>query len=360
MTNLKEYLQDLILRKGPISIARYMEACLTHPEFGYYMTRDPLGAEGDFITAPEISQMFGEMVGLWLVDCWQKMGRPVPVQVVELGPGRGTLMADIVRTLKISPGLEAAAQIHLVEASPVLAVSQAQSLKAEWHPNLSSVSGGPFILIANEFFDALPIHQVQKTEAGWKEIFVGLRDAEFATELGTPSDTLDRLSGKLQNNALPGQFAEIAPDALDLCETIGGRIEADGGAVLIIDYGYAEEGYGETLQAVKNHQFSGVFGDPGQADLTAHVNFAALKRSLSVAGAAVWGPTTQAEFLNRMGIVKRAERLSDAASPQQKKEIVTALHRLTAGRAMGQLFRVLAASRPTMDPPLGFDRENDA
>ncbi len=346
--------------EGPISIARYMEACLTHPEFGYYLTRDPLGAEGDFITAPEISQMFGEMVGLWIVDCWKKMGRPVPVQLVELGPGRGTLMADIVRTLKISPGLKTAAQIHLVEASPVLAVSQAERLEAEWHPNLSSVPSGPFILIANEFFDALPIHQFQKTEAGWKEIFVGLRDASFATELVTPSDTLDRLPGKLQNNALPGQFAEIAPAALDLCETIGARISVDGGVALIIDYGYAEEGYGETLQAVRNHQFSGVFDDPGQADLTAHVNFAALKRSLSVSGAAVWGPTTQGKFLNRMGIKKRAERLSDAASPKQKKEIAAALHRLTAVQAMGQLFRVLAASRLAMDQPLGFDRDNDA
>ena len=346
--------------EGPISIARYMEACLTHPEFGYYLTRDPLGAEGDFITAPEISQMFGEMVGLWIVDCWQKMGRPVPVQLVELGPGRGTLMADIVRTLKISPGLSTAAQIHLVEASPVLTGSQAQSLEAEWHLNFSSVPGGPFILIANEFFDALPIHQFQKTEAGWKEIFVGLRDASFATKLATPSGTLDRLPAKLQNNALPGQFAEIAPAALDLCEAIGARINADGGVALIIDYGYAEEGYGETLQAVRNHQFSGVFDDPGQADLTAHVNFAALKRSLSVAGAVVWGPTTQGEFLNRMGIEKRAERLSDAASPKQKKEIAAALHRLTAVRAMGQLFRVLAASRMAMDQPLGFDRDNDA
>lgn len=360
MTNLKEYLQDMILRKGPISIARYMEACLTHPEFGYYMTRDPLGAEGDFITAPEVTQMFGEMVGLWIVDCWQKMGRPVPVQLVELGPGRGTLMADIVRTLKISPGLEAAAQIHLVEASPVLAASQAQSLAAEWHLNFSAVPAGPFILIANEFFDALPIHQFQKTEAGWKEILVGLRDAGFATELATPSGILDRLSGKLQNNARPGQVAEIAPAALDLCETIGARISADGGVALIIDYGYAEEGYGETLQAIRNHQFSGVFDHPGQVDLTAHVNFSALKRSLSVAGAAVWGPTTQGEFLNRMGIETRAERLSDAASPKQKKGIAAALHRLTAGPAMGRLFRVLAASRLAMDQPLGFDRDNDA
>ena len=346
--------------EGPISIARYMEACLTHPEFGYYLTRDPLGAKGDFITAPEISQMFGEMVGLWVIDCWQKMGRPVPVQLVELGPGRGTLMVDIVRTLKISPGLKTAVQIHLVEASPVLAVSQANNLEAEWHPNFSSVPGGPFILIANEFFDALPIHQFQRTKAGWKEIFVGLRNAGFATELAAPGSTLDRLSGKLQNNALPGQFAEIAPSALDLCETIGARIKADGGVALIIDYGYTEDGYGETLQAVRNHQFYGVFDDPGQADLTAHVNFAALKRSLSVAGAAVWGPTTQGEFLKRMGIEKRAERLSGDASPKQKKEIAAALHRLTAVPAMGRLFRVLAASRLAMGQPLGFDRDDDA
>jgi NADH dehydrogenase [ubiquinone] 1 alpha subcomplex assembly factor 7 len=360
MTNLREYLQDLILMEGPIPIAQYMEACLTHPEFGYYVTTDPLGPEGDFITAPEISQMFGEMVGLWVVDCWQKMGRPHPVQLVELGPGRGTLMADMIRTLKISPGLKAAAQIHLVEASPVLAASQAKNLEAVWHPDLSSVPGGPFILIANEFFDTLPIHQFQKTDNDWREIVVGMRETSFATELATPSETLDRLSDTLRDNALPGQFAEVAPAVLDLCQMVGGRIDTEGGAGLIIDYGYAEEGYGETLQAVKNHQFSGIFDDPGRADLTAHVNFAALRRSLSAAGAAVWGPTTQAEFLSRMGIAKRAERLSETASPKQKKDISAALHRLTSAREMGQLFRVLAATQLGMDPPFGFDRGNDA
>ena len=355
MAGLAEYLKAEIQKSGPISMTHYMEACLTHPQLGYYVTRDPLGAAGDFVTAPEISQMFGELIGLWVIDIWQKLGRPDPLQLVELGPGRGTFMEDILRSFNVAPDLKKAVQINLVETSPVLRAAQGERVMATWHEDLSSIDRGPMILVANEFFDALPIHQFQRTDQGWKEVLVDWINDRFATVHGEPGEAIKRLSATVRHQAISGQIAEVAPAALDLCTAIGSRIAADGGAALIIDYGYAVEATGETLQAVKDHQYAPILENAGQADLSAHVNFAALGRSLHETGCVVWGPVFQADFLNDLGIRVRAERLMEAASAEQNKKIGAALRRLTSAEQMGRLFRVMAVSQTKRIQPLGFE-----
>jgi NADH dehydrogenase [ubiquinone] 1 alpha subcomplex assembly factor 7 len=344
-----------IRRAGPISTARFMALALTHPTLGYYARHDPLGTAGDFVTAPEISQVFGELIGLWLARAWSDLGRPDPCLLVELGPGRGTLMADLLRAAAQVPGFRATLRLHLVETSDRLRDLQRRRLAGEevcWHSALEQVPQGPMLLIANEFLDALPVHQLVATERGWVERMVDLAGTELVFAL---SDRPSRLAQKLpaSEQAL-GQVAEVSPIRSEIAGAIGRRLAADGGVALLVDYGAWADVTGDTLQAVRDHAPWPVLHAPGEADLSSHVDFRALAEAVRDAGAVVYGPVPQGPFLRAMGIDLRMARLLERATPGQRRELRAALFRLTDGGAMGELFKVLALARPGAPPPPGF------
>ncbi len=362
MTPLELILKQLILQDGPVNIARFMELCLAHPTYGYYMTRDPLGRAGDFTTAPEISQMFGELIGLWAADCWQKMGAPTKVALVEFGPGRGTLMADALRAAKSVPDFNTALEVHLVEISPVLREIQRAALinhKIAWHYSIDTLPACPNIIIANEFFDALPIRQFMKQPSGWHERLVGLdknnelvfglsSNSTQTLKLGYPStlvgegDPKDRVRG-VKNGAI----FEISPASQDIIKSLSTHLKSHSGAALFIDYGHTQSGFGDTLQALKAHKMVSPLEHVGEADLTAHVDFEKLAKTALNAGLKVAQLTTQAAFLEQLGIHQRAETLiKNAKLEQQKLDIQSALLRLTdtASTGMGNLFKVLEAT----------------
>ncbi len=355
-------LAQRIAADGPISVADYMAAALTDPEHGYYMGRDPLGAAGDFVTAPEVSQMFGELIGLWCAEAWQSLGAPSRAALVELGPGRGTLMADALRAARRIPAFAAAVEVHLVEVSPALRARQQESLGdagARWHGELAGVPDLPLLLIANEFFDALPVRQLVKRADGWGERQVALAGPgepprlAFAAAAADPA--LDALVPAPLRDAPPGALFEVAPAGQDLASAIARRLRRHGGAALVIDYGHEQSALGETLQAVRRHRRHDVLSEPGRADLTCHVDFAALARAARGEGAAVHGPVAQGAFLERLGIAARAARLMEAATPPQREDIRSALLRLTAADQMGALFKVLAITPQGAAPPAGFE-----
>jgi SAM-dependent MidA family methyltransferase len=362
MTPLEAEIRSIIAVDGPIPISRYMALVLTHPTLGYYATRDPFGAKGDFVTAPEISQMFGELLGLWAAAAWRRMGAPAPVNLVELGPGRGTLMTDALRALTVEPAFRAALAVHLVETSARLRARQQDALAGlgvpvAWHADIAEVPDGPSIVIANEFFDALPVHQAVKASDGWHERMVGTDDADrlvFALH-PKPVRGLDGLLPPRIRAAPAGALFEWRPD--QIAHALGARLVRSAGAALIIDYGHIESGIGDTLQAVRGHEFMSPLESPGEVDLTAHVDFAALARAAERAGARVHGPVPQGEFLRRLGIAERARMLKVRATPTQGANIEAALARLTASgaTAMGELFRVVAFADPKLGPLPGFD-----
>jgi NADH dehydrogenase [ubiquinone] 1 alpha subcomplex assembly factor 7 len=351
-------LADLIAAEirvdGPISVAQYMALALGHPRLGYYVTRDPLGAAGDFTTAPEISQMFGELIGLWCAETWRAMGAPPRLVLAELGPGRGTLMKDLLRAAGVVPGFRQALDVWMVETSPVLAARQRATLGdiARWTDRVAALPPGPAIFVANEFFDALPVRQFEMTPRGWRERMIGLDGDNLVLALAP--DPPGAIVADLPAGAPPGAVAELSPDGQAISALIGNRIAADGGAALIVDYGPSASGLGDSLQAVKAHAFADVLASPGEADLTAHVDFARLKRSAEGAGARAWGPVPQGAFLAALGIGARAARLA-AKSDATLREVDAALHRLTAPDQMGTLFKVLALARPDAPPPPGFE-----
>ncbi len=359
MSELAARLLRRIARQGPITVAEYLAEALTHPRQGYYMTGDPFGARGDFVTAPEISQMFGELIGLWCAETWQRLGEPDALTLVELGPGRGTLMADLLRAARIVPGFPNALELHLVEVSPALRALQAQTLegvRATWHDSLAEVpQGRPLMIVANEFFDALPIRQFERTPQGWRERLVGLAPEGDALAFGLspPAPYAEALLPEALRQAGAGAVAEVAPAALSLAGEIGRRLVADGGAALIVDYGYAVPDGRPTLQALRRHEREDVLAAPGETDLTAHVDFGALARTAREAGAESWGPTPQGAFLEALGIATRAERLAAGAGSAQASEIRAALHRLTAPEEMGTLFKVLVLAAPGLGPLAG-------
>jgi SAM-dependent MidA family methyltransferase len=362
MTPLEAELRNIIAADGPMSVATYMRLCLGHPVHGYYATRDPFGRGGDFITAPEISQMFGELIGLWATAVWPMMGSPAQVALVELGPGRGTLMADASRAARVVPAFAAAVRVHLVETSPFLKRRQQEALAAlkvpiSWYRDFADVPGGPLIVIANEFFDALPVHQAVKTERGWHERMVGIGpDEKLAFALQTdPIPGFSTITTGLPANAPPGAVFEWR--AGDIAADIARRIAQHGGAALIIDYGHGESGLGETLQAVGRHGFADPLATPGEVDLTAHVDFAALAQTAAGAGTRVHGPISQGEFLRRLGIAARAAALRANATAAQAADIDAALARLTgAGReSMGALFKAMGFADPKLGALPGFD-----
>jgi len=359
-TPLDAYLRELIATEGPIGIERFMAICLADPVHGYYMTRDPLGASGDFTTAPEISQIFGELIGLWAVQCWHGLGSPPALHLVELGPGRGTLMADALRAARLVPAFRAALHVHLVETSPVLTGLQRHTLDAAgvplaWHARLEDVPAGPAIVIANEFFDALPIRQFVSQGGRWHERMVGLAAGKLIFGLdGEPAPGMTM-------RARDGDVLEVGFAGLAVTEQLAGRLARDGGAALVIDYGHAATGFGDTLQAVKHHAFADPLADPGAADLTAHVDFAALLRQARTAGAAVHGPVPQATFLERLGARQRAAALQKGAADEETRAgIAAALARLTdtAPKGMGSLFKAIALTAPGQPVPAGFETQD--
>ncbi len=347
-------LRDLIRLEGPIGVDRYMAICLGDPQHGYYTTRDPFGAAGDFVTAPEISQMFGELIGLWAAEVWLQMGSPAPVVMVELGPGRGTLMADALRAARALPAFRQALSVHLVETSPVLRQAQGRALAdadPTWHDATGTLPDGPIIVIANEFLDALPIRQFVRKDGAWRERLVGL-DPDGRLAFGLAPDP-EPLAGA----APEGTVREVPVAALPIVRDIARRIAATGGAALFIDYGHDGAGYGDTLQALRAHGFADPLARPGSQDLTVHVDFAILREAARAEACAYQGTVSQGEWLLRLGLGQRAAALSARADPGQAARIAAAFDRLTAGgaTAMGRLFKVGAIANPALPLLPGFD-----
>jgi SAM-dependent MidA family methyltransferase len=360
---LQSEIKKLIKSSGPMPVWRYMELCLTHPRHGYYVSRDPLGREGDFTTAPEVSQMFGELLGLWTASVWKAIGSPSLLRLIELGPGRGTMMADALRALRVLPPLYQALSVHLVEINPVLREKQRATLSGvrniAWHDGIDDIPDGPAVILANEYFDVLPIHQVVKREAGWHERVVEI-DAGGRLVFGAAADPVPRfeiLLPPLVQAAPVGAVFEWRPDAEIM--KIASRVRDQDGAALIIDYGHLRSDAGDTFQAIARHSFTDPLNNPGQADVTAHVDFQALARAADDLGARVHGPVPQGDFLRRLGIETRALTLMAKASHEVSEDISGALKRLTGGGrgGMGSMFKVLAVSEPHLTTLAGFGDE---
>jgi NADH dehydrogenase [ubiquinone] 1 alpha subcomplex assembly factor 7 len=350
-TPLAAILRKTIARDGPIGVATYMTLCLSHPRHGYYASRDPFGASGDFVTAPEISQMFGEALAVWCALSWKQIGAPDPVHIVELGPGRGTLMEDLWRALgAIEPSLAAAAQVHLVETSVVLQAKQRlrlARLPARWHRELGSIPDAPLIVLANEFFDALPLIQLVRSGDKWHERCVDWdeRRQRFVFCAGRPIPA-----------ALPaapdGAIRELNPAATAIAQELGARIAQRQGCALIIDY--ARTGRGDSLAAIAaQRKDADPLAAPGEADLSAHVDFGALLQALRSAGAQSFGPVSQRDLLLALGIDARYAALRAAAGEEQARQLALARSRLIDPDGMGTVFSAIAATSAPSPPP-GF------
>ena len=359
-TPLKGIIREQIAADGPLSVADFMDLALNHPEHGYYQCQEPFGAGGDFVTAPEISQVFGELIGVWLATAWQEMGRPAPFRMVELGPGRGQLMADFLRATSKVPGFLEAADINLVESSKRLADRQQQMLAGydiTWHERLETVPSGPLILIANEFFDALPVHQLVWSERGWRERRVTVDDGgALSFTNGDAPMPLARMLADVTATE-PGQIAEISPAREVLAQSIGRRLRQDGGLAVIIDYGaWVDRATGDTLQAVRGHRPADPLAFPGKIDLTTQVDFRRLGLAAAGGSADVFGPVPQGPFLRTLGIEMRMAALIKQADELQRQSLREALFRLTDASAMGELFKVLVLGSPKEPPPAGLCR----
>lgn len=356
-TPLADKIKAFILANGPISVTDYFALCLADPEHGYYRTREPFGAKGDFTTAPEISQLFGEMVGIFLVQAWRAHGAPGEFHLAEIGPGRGTMMADMLRVIKkVAPDMFEAAQIHLIETSERLRKVQAQTLVADkwkitWHDDFDSIPEGPLLVAANELFDAIPIRQFVKTPTGFRERMVGLdADNDLAFTAGVA--TLDPALLPGPSAHLPqGTVVEFAPARLAVMQALSQRLLQGGGSALIIDYGHVASSFGDTLQAVRAHEFDPPLAHPGEADLTSHVDFEALAKTAHLAGLHVNGVMHQGDFLAGLGIHERAEALARGKTGIVAEEIAAAVDRLAGAGIgkMGELFKVLAVSSTAIE-----------
>jgi SAM-dependent MidA family methyltransferase len=349
---LKDRLKAEIAASGPMSVAEYMGRCLHDPADGYYATRAEIGAEGDFVTAPAVSQMFGELIGLWAAETWRRMGRPSPVLLVEIGAGDGTLLADALRAARLVPAFLQALDLRLIEPSDRQFAQQAERLAAHGprrSRTLSDLPDGPAIVIGNEVLDCLPARQFVRTDRGWTERRIGLDAAgELAFGLqpslpppGAPADLA------------PGLVWEVSPAQAALGGELGARVAGQGGCALLLDYGRARPEPGDTLQAVARHRKLGPLDTPGEADLTVWADFPAVAEAARAAGAAVSGPLEQGTFLRRLGIEHRAAALA-RARPDQADALARQLERLVSPSGMGTLFKALAVHHPTLAPP-GFE-----
>jgi SAM-dependent MidA family methyltransferase len=360
-SSLEERIKRSIALQGPMDLATFMAMALGDPKEGYYMSGDPFGKAGDFTTAPEVSQMFGELIGIWILDQWQKAECPSPFHLIELGPGRGTLMADMVRTLSQHPKAKEALSLHMVETSPSLQSKQQQALKgftqqgikARWHETIESLpKGAPHFIVANEFFDALPIHQWIFHKDKWHERIIGLgKDKNLAFGLGPVRDLGDKTCPEAPKD---GAIWEHAPLASALCQTLARSMAETGGAALFIDYGYKKSALGDTLQALKAHQFADPLHAPGKQDMTAHVNFESLEKAVQTAAPSLSSVlTTQGSFLLEMGLLQRAGQLGTGKNHEEQESIRDAVERLAAPDQMGELFKVMAILPQGIDAP-GF------
>ncbi|SMF73981.1 SAM-dependent methyltransferase, MidA family [Xaviernesmea oryzae] len=356
-TPLADKIKTLIRANGPISVTDYFALCLADPEHGYYRTREPFGRHGDFITAPEISQLFGEMVGVFMVHAWQRHGTPSAVRLVEIGPGRGTMMADMLRVIKrIALPLFEGLNVHLVETSERLrgvqrVTLEAFSTKIAWHDSFEDVPEGFTLIAANELFDAIPIRQFVKTATGFRERLVGL-DAAGELTFAAGVATLDPALLPSPAASIPdGTIFETAPARQAVMQTLCDRLKASGGTAVIIDYGHMVTGFGDTLQAVRNHDFDTPLAHPGEADLTSHVDFEDLAKVALSAGVHLNGGLRQGEFLYGLGLAERAAALSKDKEPAEQRLIAAAVDRLAGEGAgkMGELFKVIAVSSPALN-----------
>ena len=357
------HLTEMIRTGGPMTLETYMGQVLTHPTLGYYTTQEPFGEAGDFITAPEVSQMFGELIGVWCAQTWTQMGSPDRVCLTEAGPGRGTLMKDLLRAAAKAPGFADAINVHLIEISPRLRAIQRDALgdtPVTWHDTLDTIpTDAPLILVSNELLDALPIRQFERTVQGWCERLVdvspslgsgghGAGGSDFRFVLTqTPAPAAAMLPAQARDAPL-GSVAEVSPACVTLVYDISKRLLARGGGALLIDYGSDTFGARDTLQAVAHHKPHPALDAPGTADLCAHVDFAMLAQAAAEQGAVVWGPVTQGAFLTQLGIAERAAALRRVATEAQHSDIDSALDRLVGGKAMGSLFKVLGLSHPDL------------
>jgi NADH dehydrogenase [ubiquinone] 1 alpha subcomplex assembly factor 7 len=360
-TPLEAEIRARIAQTGPMPVAEFMAMCLYDPQHGYYGHRSPFGADGDFVTAPEISQMFGELVGLWAAEAWQAIGRPDPVALIELGPGRGTMMADALRAVRAAPDFRRAVRVNLIETSLDLQARQRATLSAaadvplRWHATLDEVPVSPSIIVANEFFDALPICQAERRPTGWHERMLAV-DASGALTLTIAHDPLPSLGSSLPLALAQAAIGEIfewrpAKFAIEIA-----RRAAAGSAALIIDYGHVKSATGDTFQAVRSHRYANPLTSPGLADITAHVDFEALAKASQEAGARVHGPVEQGTWLKRLGIEARAAALLAKATEPQRADIAAALRRLTGTgpNQMGSLFKAIAFSATAIAHLPGF------
>jgi len=387
LTPLARKLSARIAAEGSLTLHDYMEACLYDAEHGYYKKRDPLGRGGDFITAPEISQVFGELIGLWAGETWRLMGQPDAVRLIELGPGRGTLMADALRALRVLPAFPQCATVHLIETSEPLRAAQEAALAGvpcpvRWHERIEEAPAGPAIVIANEFFDCLPVRQFvfDETAQLWHERMVAFRDGSFEFALSpdgvrvpphpvllpegrrdarilagdissvlSPLGERDRVRGDFESGAI----VETRPGAANVLQSFAARAATAPFAALIIDYGYSRPAHGDTVQAVKQHRHASLFEAPGETDLTAHTDFSSLAQQAEALGLAASGPMPMGEWLLRLGLEARAQQLLRRASPGQAADIQSRISRLVSPAQMGVLFKtlVLTGGIPGPLPP---------
>lgn len=358
-TALARKLARRIETSGPISFHDYMEACLYDPDYGYYRKRGAIGSAGDFITAPEISQVFGELIGLWAGEVWRSMGAPETLRFIELGPGRGTLMADSLRALRILPRFLECATTHLIETSEPLRHAQQIALAGtgaacSWHQHLKEVPEGSSILIANEFFDCLPVQQFMydSTAGQWKERSVTFVDGTFSCVAGPVARSLPSSAEELA--PADGDILEQRPGIDDALRNFAERARCFPFAALIVDYGYARPSLGDTVQAVKEHRFAGIFEAPGETDLTAHVDFARLRAQATDTGFETFGPMPMGEWLLRLGLEARARQLLARVSDDEARHTISRVSRLVDPAQMGALFKVLALTKGISAPPPPF------
>ena len=356
MTPLADKIKSLIRINGPISVTDYFALCLADPEYGYYRTREPFGTAGDFVTAPEVSQLFGEMLGIFMVHAWQQHGSPSPVSLVEIGPGRGTMMLDMLRVIrKLAPQLFDGLSVHLVETSERLrgvqrVTLEAFSSKVSWHAAFEEVPDGFTLLAANELFDAIPIRQFVKTPTGFRERMVGL-DAEDRLAFGIGIASIDTALLPLGSaQTADGTVFEVAPARQAVMNTLCERLKRNGGSSVIIDYGHMVTGFGDTLQAVLRHEYDPPLAHPGEADLTSHVDFEDLARIARACTIQINGCLHQGDFLYGLGLADRARALANGKSESEQRAIAVSANRLAAAGEgnMGELFKVLVVSSPSV------------
>ncbi|MGE3623556.1 MAG: class I SAM-dependent methyltransferase [Bdellovibrionales bacterium] len=366
MNPLRDHIRALIEKNGPMPLGRYMELALQHPEYGYYRRGDPLGRKGDFVTSPEVSQMFGELIGLACAEAWKGMGRPEAFMLLELGPGRGTLMADALRATAKVQGFHAAMKLHLLETNETLRMMQKEKLNGfspvfinDIHEILvdstsAATEAMPTVIIANEFFDALSVRQFEQTAEGWRERMVTTDGEEMVFVLSAPDPSYHFFIPEELRLAPAGTVHEISLPAMSLMRHLAQHVVKAGGAMLMIDYGYAAPPHRGTVQAVSGHRHADVLERPGEVDLTAHVDFTALRQMAESQGAKVMGPIGQGEYLQTLGIDMRAMQLKHNAPPEQAVAVDAALKRLTNPAEMGILFKAMGVVGKGLDGVAGF------